>query len=34
LEQKLRERLTSEFSQELKDLGELIGRDLSMWTRS
>jgi len=32
LDQQLRERLTLEFSQELKDLGDLIGRDLSMWT--
>lgn len=34
LDQQLRQRLTLEFSQELKDLGHLIGRDLSMWTRS
>jgi len=32
LDQQLRQRLTLEFSQELKDLGDLIGRDLSMWT--
>lgn len=32
LDQHLRQRLTLEFSQELKDLGDLIGRDLSMWT--
>jgi hypothetical protein len=34
LEQQLRERLALEFSQELQNLGHLIGRDLSMWTRS
>jgi hypothetical protein len=32
LDEHYRQRLTLEFSQELKDLGDLIGRDLSMWT--
>jgi hypothetical protein len=32
LDQQLKQRLTFEFSQELKNLGDIIGRDLSMWT--
>jgi Sulfotransferase family len=34
LDQRLRQRLNLEFSQELQDLGHLVGRDLSMWTSS
>ena len=34
LDQQFRRRLTLEFSQELNDLGDLIGRDLPMWTVS